>query len=104
MTFCNSLRDKHEALVARILNFASVLSIYQTEATLDLLSFQLRYLNRQPGFCFQSDGHSYGPYVCLMVKSVLLGEKIRFEPHRGRLTIVNDIVQQHPDFQTVTRD
>ena len=90
--------------MARILNFASVLSIYQTGATLDLLpvSFQLRYLNHQPGFCFRSDGHSCGPYICLIVKSVLLGEKFRFQPHRGRLTIVNDIAQPHPDFQTVT--
>ena len=88
--------------MARILNFASVLSIYQTGATLDLLAFQLRYLNHQSGFCFQSDGHSCGPYICLIVKSVLLGEKFRFQPHRGRLTIVNDTAQQHPDFQTVT--
>jgi hypothetical protein len=92
IVFCNSLNHKHQDLLSQVINFLSALSASHYGRSLDRSSFQIRYLNEQFGFQLQRDSNSCGPYVCLMVKSVLSNQKFDFDVHKGRNTIVNDML------------
>jgi hypothetical protein len=92
ITFCNSLKENHLNLLSQVINLLSALNVYQYGEQMSKSAFRICYLNEQVDFPFQNDKYSCGPYVCLMVKAVLLKAKFIFHHRRGRNSIVNDII------------
>ena len=93
--FCNSFtqsRKRDEMIAARVINYVSVLNIMKQNKVIDMCTFSISHLNDQPGFNPQTDTFSCGPYVCLMVKSILQGKSFYYDKNRARQTIINDIV------------
>jgi len=104
ITFCNSLKGKHLDLMSQIVNFISILNVYYHGKEPTKSAFKVCYLNEQADFPFQTDSNSCGPYVCLMVKSVLLNERFIFDNQKGRNTVVNDVISCAADEQDKLND
>ena len=84
---CDSMGIDYENVWKQIIRYIGFDTYIHTQKSAALNEWKLSYFHNQKNFKRQEDNISCGPYVCLMAKAIVTGDKFEFDKEKCRDTI-----------------
>ncbi len=91
---CDSMNGSYQHITSQIIRYTAIEYFRKYGSLMNYDNFTICNYAKTTGFPIQNDGHSCGPYVCMMAKAVVYNMQFQFNAIDARNTIAGELSQQ----------